>query len=586
MIKNAIMFSVYLMYLFGTNACALSSDKLRHSIEKIVLKGSITEKRPDGGRYCFDFAGVVPQDVVEEIDSYGRDLRQEFDIDFVVIVTPSLEGKDTSTFAADIFSRWEIGKSTQGKKGILILIAQREQKVKIEVGYDLEYIYTDLYVAQVEREMLGEFLEQADWKRGFLATIENFMERTYRMQKKGVDVKNVSGKGELEYYSGGAGAKGTFDFGAALKRPLPRTSKELRKYFGAQSTPGLAFQRYMEFCARNMKDYTVDLFNPRTKVFFSYWPTSTGQRRSEAQEWDGLSYEVRQKGKWAAVFHPGDNYMEMATHPVYLVEKTKKGWQMDLDAMARSFIYSGRFVHWANGAVFLPYVQLFMDDYTLLPNMYCLAKRGTNIGTFDIAYLGTGLYPEWEAGIHIYPRTEELSRKTGFKSGDSIVEIDGKKVSKGRVGEQIVSQYLFHNVKVGDRHHLRILRNDRYMDLDVEAQVLPDVFENFKRCFEVPRVWMGVYVSFTNEVEQKHVSTYCMILDVYPNSPADRAGLKQGDIIYAINGKVQDVYPYNLVEFISNKRIGYQVTLGILRNLKERKRITVILEETYHKGYF
>ena len=173
------------------HAYALSSDNLVHKIGMSLKKGKVPLRRPSQSRYCFDFAGVVPQDVVRDIDDYGESLKEEFDIDFVVIVTASIDGKDINAFAADIFSRWEIGKDTKGRKGILILIAQKEQKVKIEVGYDLEHIYTDIYVARVEREMLEEFLAQADWERGFLATIENFIERTYHMQGKGVNVKEV-----------------------------------------------------------------------------------------------------------------------------------------------------------------------------------------------------------------------------------------------------------------------------------------------------------------------------------------------------------------------------------------------------------
>ncbi len=571
---------------------AFSSDNLAYKIGMFLKKGKVPPRRPSQSRYCFDFSGVVPKDVVRDIDGYGRSLREEFDIDFVVIVTPSIPGEDISTFAADIFSKWEIGKETKGRKGILILIAQEDQKVKIEVGYDLESIYSDLYVARVEREILEEFLAQADWKRGFLATIENFIERTYHMQDKGVNVRGVTGTARLGYYSGGAGAKGTFDFGAALSKPLPQTQQDLRKYFGAQPTPELAFRRYMEFCARNMKDYTLDLFNDRTKFFFSYWPTASGQRRSEAEEWDGLSYEVRQKGKWAVVFHPDADYMKMAQHPVYLIEKTHKGWQMDLDAMARGLSYGGRFVHWVNGAWLYPYVELFMDDYTLKPNTACLIRKKTDVGTFGIYFLGTGLYNPAEPGVHIgvWEKTQEKNRGK-LRTGDSIVSIDGKKVPRGREGERIVTRYLINNVKAGDRHHLRIWRRWRFIELDVEAQpVGNDSFSDFRRCLAVPRVWMGVYIGMTNEEEEKYVDgPSTVVLDIYPGSPADKAGLKRGDIICKVGGKrgpYGELLPGQFLEILRNHKAGDKLKLEVLRNLKERKVVTVILEETEHRGYY
>jgi len=580
------------LYLLVPFTYAISPGDVVRGVKTYFGGREISRRRPSQQKYCFDFAGVLPQDVVRNIDDYGKSLKEEFDIDFIVIVTASIDGKGINTFAADIFSRWEIGRSTRGRKGILILIAQKEQKVKIEVGYDLEHIYTDIYVARVEREMLEEFLAQADWKRGFLATIESFIERAYRMQDKGINVKEVTGAARPGYYSGGAGAKGTFDFGAALNKPLPQTQQGLRKYFGAQPTPELTFQRYMEFCARNMKDYTVDLFNDRTKVFFSYWPTASGQRHSEAEEWDGLSYEVRQKGKWAAVFHPDADYMKMAQHPVYLIEKTHKGWQMDLDAMARGLSYGGRFVHWVNGAWLYPYIELFMDDYTLMPNTSCLIRKKTDVGTFGIYFLGTSLYNPAEPGVHIgvWEKTQDNNRGK-LRTGDSIVSIDGKKVPRGREGERMVARYLINNVKTGGRHHLRIWRGWRFIELDVEAQRIGnDSFSDFRKCLEVPRVWMGVYIGMTNEEEEKYVDgPSTVILDVCPGSPADKAGLKPGDIIYKVGGKrgpYGELLPGQFLDIVRRHKTGDKLKLEALRNLKERKVVTVILEETEHRGYY
>ncbi len=184
---------------------------------KNIIK-ALTTKRPDSHRYCFDYTGIIPDDVVELMEIHSREYKKYLDIDLVTVVIPSLLGKDLNETAVNMFSQWEIGKETQGKKGVLILIALKEQQIKIEVGYDLEAIYTDQYIGQIEREMLIEFLEQADWERGFLATIEMFGERAYHREKKGEDVRDIAGgEADLGFYSEGAGVKGTFDFGLSLR---------------------------------------------------------------------------------------------------------------------------------------------------------------------------------------------------------------------------------------------------------------------------------------------------------------------------------------------------------------------------------
>lgn len=93
----------------------------------------------------------------------------------MLVILPSLEERDILPFAAALFSRWKIGKGSHGKKGILILIARREQQIKIEVGADLAAGLTDASIERVEIQLLKEFLEQRDWHRGFQATLENFL---------------------------------------------------------------------------------------------------------------------------------------------------------------------------------------------------------------------------------------------------------------------------------------------------------------------------------------------------------------------------------------------------------------------------
>ncbi len=467
----------------------------------------IPETRPVGEHgeemFCFDFVGVIPEDVVNEINRMGQVLREAFDIDFVVMLVPSVASKDIITYTADVFSQWQIGKSTQGKKGVLVLIDWQSKQVKIEIGYDLEAVFTDRYVGEVEREILNEFLEQADWRKGFLASIENFVYRIYHMQDRGVDVRQIKEVLKIGHYSGGAGARGKFDFGSALKKPRPQTPKELKDYFSAQPTPELAFRRYLEFCAMNMNDYSVDLFNERTKAFFRYWNTATGQRRAEARAWDGVSYEVRQKGKWAVVFHPDDDYMKMAKLPPYFIEKTDKGWQMDLDAMARGLVFSGPYVHWANDAWLYPYVEVVMDDYTLDPRMLSLRRRD---------------------------------------------------------------------------------------DLKADLPDAKDVFSIFEHYQRPPRIWIGVYLAMTNEVEERYAGVpSTVVLDVCPGGPAERAGLKAGDIILTVDGRkgpYGELLPRQFLDIIRRHRPGDRITLEILRDLKERRKVEVVLERTSRRGCF
>lgn len=82
------------------------------------------------------------------------------------------------------------------------------------------------------------------------------------------------------------------------------------------------------------------------------------------------------------------------------------------------------------------------------------------------------------------------------------------------------------------------------------------------------------YKSFTESLEGSFVGvgivvtehpSYINIMDIYPESPAARGGLKKGDLIYAVNGQEVAALPYN--ERI-DRLLGPEntaVTLGVLR---------------------
>jgi len=322
-------------------------------------------KRPSTEQWCFDYAKILTPKVEEEINDEARSIQKAFDADFVVAIVPSIGEADINTYAVDLFTRWQIGKNTQGKKGILILIAQKQQKIRIEIGYDLEGIYTDAYVGQVERDILKEFLEQAEWGVGFLATIESFLFRLYNNDLQ-EEVKEISSPSDnLEHYSQGAGASNVFDFGAALNKPLPENYDEIRSYFSAQPTPELVFLRYMELCAKAVKhNNDLTIFTDLSNQFWKDWKHTSGQQRAEAQEVSGRSYYIKDLENHAVVFFPAETAEKMKKSPIYFLFKTDEGWQIDIYTMARVLRVVGP--GWMMVTeTFHPYSAIIMEEYNL-----------------------------------------------------------------------------------------------------------------------------------------------------------------------------------------------------------------------------
>ena len=501
----------------------------------------------------------MPVKVVDEVNREGAGLKNAFDIDFVIVVIPSLSGREVGEYTADLFSKWQVGKNTQGKKGILILIAKQEQRIKIEIGYDLEEVYTDMYAGQAEREILAQFLEQADWERGFLATIENFVERTYRMYKKGVDVRQVNSDGKEEYYSGGAGAKTVFDFGSALKKPLPQAPEKLRDYFGAQAVPQLAFERYMEFNARDMNDYTLDLFSDLSKEFFSHWRTSSGQRRAEAEASSGKTYITKIKGHYAVLMAPPETSVnDFITQCPYFFIKTEKGWQIDINTMARSLIMGGPSWHFLSTTH--PYMFAF-ENYLIKTNRYY---------PFDgqKAFLGLtySLWDDGSRGFKIYPEYDSPAKEAGISEGDMLVSIGGVEIKQAYQDWEMMKAY-----NPGDVLDVVVLRGDEKKTIKAKLSEPKSWINEFPYVKEEGDPWTGFYFGYSEPYERDIEDVQLSVLDVAEGSPAEKAGFKAGDLIYYVPGSEgRHVGFSDYKNLLKKVKPGDKVKLKLLRNLEDR----------------
>jgi len=64
---------------------------------------------------------------------------------------------DIDKEAANIFQEYGVGGTTHGAKGVLFLIDPAGKQVRIEIGYDLEPIFTDGVTGYIERRQMTPF---------------------------------------------------------------------------------------------------------------------------------------------------------------------------------------------------------------------------------------------------------------------------------------------------------------------------------------------------------------------------------------------------------------------------------------------
>jgi len=115
----------------------------------------------------------------------------------------------------------------------------------------------------------------------------------------------------------------------------------------------------------------------------------------------------------------------------------------------------------------------------------------------------------------------------------------------------------------------------------VPANMVRLVMDQLEQKGKVTRGWLGVTIQeLTPELSQEfglENGEGALVGDVAKGSPADKAGIKRGDIISEYNGKkVKDVG--NLRNMVAQSRVGAAVKISILRGKKEYSFPVVIAE--------
>src|ERR1700730_18010277 len=112
---------------------------------------SVSQLQPTG--YTNDFAHVLNQSTVAQINNIGLQLDQKAHAQIAVVTINPLDGSDIESYAVDLFKKWGVGsKSTD--RGVLILYAIQDHRARVEVGYGLEPILPDGKVGGFQRETI------------------------------------------------------------------------------------------------------------------------------------------------------------------------------------------------------------------------------------------------------------------------------------------------------------------------------------------------------------------------------------------------------------------------------------------------
>jgi len=133
-----------------------------------------------------DAAHVLPSSDVDWLTAALKAHEEKTGNQVAVLIVPSLESEPLEEYAHRVATSWKLGQRGTDN-GALLLIAVKERRLRIEVGYGLEGALTDLRSARIIRDEIVPRFKAGDMPGGVRAGTEAILktiEGTYEAKDR------------------------------------------------------------------------------------------------------------------------------------------------------------------------------------------------------------------------------------------------------------------------------------------------------------------------------------------------------------------------------------------------------------------
>ncbi|MFH1832012.1 MAG: TPM domain-containing protein [bacterium] len=155
---------------FTTDAVAPETE-VKKEVTKDALQdiAQITGYPKSLNKYVSDFAKIIDPADAERIQKTFESVEEQTGIEIALVTINSIHDyKDTETnferFTTGLFNNWGIGKKDKNN-GVLFLVAQKDRKVRIELGSGYDKIYDERVTAIIKTDILPYF-KRDQYSRG------------------------------------------------------------------------------------------------------------------------------------------------------------------------------------------------------------------------------------------------------------------------------------------------------------------------------------------------------------------------------------------------------------------------------------
>lgn len=114
-----------------------------------------------------DYAGMLSPSTRQQLESVLAALEKSDSTQLAVLTITSLEGENLEDFSLKVVEKWKLGQKSIDN-GALLLIAKNDRKLRIEVGYGLEGVLTDLTSGRIIRDIITPQFRNGNFDQGVI----------------------------------------------------------------------------------------------------------------------------------------------------------------------------------------------------------------------------------------------------------------------------------------------------------------------------------------------------------------------------------------------------------------------------------
>ncbi len=117
-----------------------------------------------------DNADILTKDVRRSLTERLKAHEDATGNQIAVLTVPTLEGGSIEEYADSVFKTWKLGQ--KGKdNGVLIIVAPKDRRMRIEVGYGLEGLLPDSLAGSIIRNVMAPRFKAGDYDGGVEAAV-------------------------------------------------------------------------------------------------------------------------------------------------------------------------------------------------------------------------------------------------------------------------------------------------------------------------------------------------------------------------------------------------------------------------------